>query len=103
MQVSEGVMQNLHWGFFFFFAVRVWGRGRGRFCFSSLMQKAALVCFLMTLQDTGFKFSRRVETDGRASWCMASGGTKTCMLKKKKQTKKHGHVFFFQQCDQDGD
>lgn len=46
------------------------------------MPKSALVCFLMTLQDAGFKFSRRVGTDGRASWCTANGDTKTCMPKK---------------------
>lgn len=75
-----------------FHAVRVWGRDGGRFCFSSLMQKAALVCFLLTLEDTGFKFSRRVETDGRASWCMANGGTKTRMQKKK--NKKNLAMYF---------
>lgn len=70
---GEGGMLNLRQGFG---AIRVRGRGRGRFAFSSLMQKAALVCFLMTLQDTVFKFSRRAGTDGRASWCTANGEQK---------------------------
>lgn len=43
-----------------------------KLCFSSLTWKAALVCFLMTLQHIGIEFSHRAETDGQASWCMAN-------------------------------
>lgn len=50
-------------------------------CFSSLMQKAALVCFLMTPQHIGIEFSHRAGTDGRTSWCMANWEMKTCMLR----------------------
>lgn len=52
----------------FFFCCEVWVK----LFFSSLMQKAALVCFLMTLQHIGIEFSHRAETDGQASWCMAN-------------------------------
>lgn len=50
-------------------------------CFCSLMWKAALVCFLMTLQHIGIEFSHRVETDGQALWCMANWEMKTCTLR----------------------
>lgn len=43
----------------------------------------------MTLQDAGFKFSRRVETDGRASWCKR--GEENMRAKKKEQP---GRVFW---------
>lgn len=55
----------------------------GSVALRSLMWKAAVVCFLMTLQHIGIEFSHRIEADGRASWCMANWEMKTCMMQKK--------------------
>lgn len=79
---GEGVTPNLRQGFH---AVGVWGRGGGRFlALAHSCRKQPWLCFLMTLQDAGFKFSRRVETDGRASWCKR--GEENMRAKKKRTT-----------------
>ena len=59
----------------------------------SLMWKATLVCFLMTLQHIGIEFSHRTEADGRASWCTANWEMKTCMMQKR------AFVVSVRQCD----